>query len=430
LEKNEVLGRSWFRRILPPGIREAMWKAFVAREVPPYQRSPIVTHSGEERTIDWSNVELRDAEDQFVGTLGVGADVTERIRAENELQSAFEEVRMLKERLEDENLVLARDVAHAGGFREIVGESPALNYVLRRVEQVAPMETTVLLEGETGVGKELFARAIHERSSRKNRPMQTLDCASLSSSLLEAELFGHEKGAYTGADRARKGRFELADGGTLFLDEVGELPLEMQPKLLRVLQDGEFERLGSEQTSAVDVRIIAATNRDLKKEVGQGRFRGDLYFRLSTFPISIPPLRDRRSDLPLLASTFVETYSRNNGKHITKISKEMMQKLLAYDWPGNVRELQNVIERAVITARGDSLKLAEPLKDPGWTSSQESNEVLTLEEVQRRHILRTLNDCSWRIAGEAGAAARLGVHPNTLRSRMQKLGISKKGPPA
>jgi transcriptional regulator with GAF, ATPase, and Fis domain len=298
-------------------------------------------------------------------------------------------------------------------------------YVLHRIEEVAPSDTAVLLEGETGVGKELIAQAVHKNSSRYNKPFIKVDCATIPPTLIESELFGHEKGAFSGAVKNRKGRFQLADGGTVFLDEIGEIPLEMQPKLLRVLQEGSFERLGSEKTTNVNVRVVAATNRDLKKEVEKGRFRGDLYFRLSVFPISIPPLRKRVEDIPLLTDTFVESFSKKHGKKITKISKYIREKLQSYDWPGNVRELQNVIERAVITTPGRSLKLQGSLINTVKTDNSNNRLDMTLLEIEKQHIVEILEHCSWKISGVDGAASLLGLHPNTLRSKMQKLGIKR-----
>lgn len=421
----EVEGCNWFRERVPESACNEMRQLFASSRIPDHHTCPILNRKGEERILEWSNVALLDGTGNPSGILSIGADVTERIESERQRRKTIEELEALKNELKEENISLIEEMAQSGGFKEIIGESPALKYVLFRVEEVAPTEAAVLLEGETGVGKELVARAIHDRSSRKNRPLLKVDCASLPPNILESELFGHEKGAYTGADRPRKGRFELADGGTVFLDEVGELPLDMQPKLLRVLQDGEFERLGSERTTKVDVRIIAATNRDLKKEVAAGRFRGDLYFRLNVFPVSVPPLRSRRDDIPQLAASFVKEFAKSYGKQIDTMPRSVLEKLQGYDWPGNVRELRNVLERAVITARGNSLKVSEDLVNSDQGAASGTNEGLTLEELERRHILDTLNSSSWKISGERGAAELLGLHPNTLRSRMQKLGIKK-----
>jgi transcriptional regulator with GAF, ATPase, and Fis domain len=384
----------------------------------------VLTADGEQKTVAWSNVSLRNADGRFIGTLSVGANISERLEAEGKLKDSVAALEKLKDQLKEENISLLEDVSLGTGFPEIIGESRALKYVLQRVKEVAPTDATVLLEGETGVGKELMAQSIHARSQRKDHPMLKVDCSTFPPTLLESELFGHVKGAYTGADRSRKGRFELADKGTIFLDEIGELAPETQPKLLRVIQEGKFERLGSEATTEVDVRIIAATNRDLKKEVAEGGFRGDLFFRLSVFPISVPPLRSRQGDVPLLIAHFVDEFAKKYGKKIETIPKGVLERLNNYDWPGNIRELQNVIERALITSRGNSLRI------PDFSDQQieingdsHSRNGLTLEEVERRHIIETLQSCSWVISGQDGAASRLGLHPNTLRSRMQKLGI-------
>ena len=289
-----------------------------------------------------------------------------------------------------------------------------------RAEQVAPQNTTVLILGETGTGKELIAALIHSMSPRKDRPLITVNCAALPANLIESELFGREKGAFTGADTRQVGRFEVAHGSTLCLDEIGELPLELQAKLLRVIQHNEFERLGSSQTIKVDVRIVATTNRNLEEEVRKGRFRQDLYYRLNVFPITVPPLRQRREDIPLLVQAFTERYARKLGKPITSIQKETMKALQDYPWPGNIRELESIIERAVILCPGPVLQLADKLEIPSPPSSAGMN---TLEEVERNQILKTLSETRWRIEGKDGAAAILGLHPSTLRARMHKLGI-------
>ena len=307
-------------------------------------------------------------------------------------------------------------------FNQILGQSDGLKYVLYRVEQVAPHNTTVLILGETGTGKELTADLIHSLSPRKDRPLITVNCAALPANLIESELFGREKGAFTGANTRQVGRFEVAHGSTLCLDEIGELPLELQAKLLRAVQQNEFERLGSSQTIKVDVRIIATTNRNLDEDVRQGRFRQDLYYRLNVFPITVPPLRQRKEDIPILAQAFTERYARKLGKPITSIQKGTMKALQDYPWPGNIRELESVIERAVIMCPGPVLQLADKLEIPSFTSSVDMN---TLEEVERDQILKILSETRWRIEGNDGAATILGLHPSTLRARMQKLGISR-----
>jgi transcriptional regulator with GAF, ATPase, and Fis domain len=306
-------------------------------------------------------------------------------------------------------------------FESIIGDSDSLRYVLSRVEQVADTDATVLLFGETGTGKELLARAIHKRSRRRDRPFVIVNCAALPASLIESELFGRERGAFTGAHATQVGRFELANRGTLFLDEVGELPLELQPKLLRVLQSGELERLGSPRTIDVDVRLVAATNRDLVEEVRQGRFRRDLFYRLNVFPITVPSLRDRRQDIPLLVRHLVERHGRALRKPIDAVPHSVVETLEAYDWPGNVRELENVIQRAIIQSRGGTLEL----RDAWMPEAASSGGGTTLVEVERRHILHILEACHWRIEGQGGAAQLLALKSSTLRSRMLKLGIAR-----
>jgi formate hydrogenlyase transcriptional activator len=315
-------------------------------------------------------------------------------------------------------------------FEQVVGNSPALESVFAQVEQVAPTDSTVLIQGETGTGKELIARAIHNISSRCGRQFVKLNCAAIPFDLLESELFGHEKGAFTGAIAQKVGRFELADKGTLFLDEVGDIPSALQPKLLRVLQEQEFERLGSTRTHKVDVRLVAATNRDLASMVKQREFRSDLYYRLNVFPILLPPLRARREDIPALAEHFVDIYSRRMSKQIDRIPSETMSALSSYSWPGNIRELQNFIERSVILSVESELRA--PLAELKRSLEIESMGAITLEEAERDHILKTLEYTRWVVAGPNGAAARLGMKRSTLYFRMQKLGISRSSinPPA
>jgi formate hydrogenlyase transcriptional activator len=337
-----------------------------------------------------------------------------------ELETALSEIKTLKDRLEAENVYLRQEIAMKHQFAAIIGQSDGLKYVLYRAEQVAPLNTTVLILGETGTGKELIAAAIHDLSPRKDRPLITVNCAALPGNLMESELFGREKGAFTGADTRQIGRFEVAHGSTLCLDEIGELPLELQAKLLRVIQHNEFERLGSSQTIKVDVRIVATTNRDLEEEVKEGRFRQDLYYRLNVFPITVPPLRQRKEDIPLLVQAFVARYARKLGKQITSIQKETMQVLQNYPWPGNIRELESIIERAVILCPGPALQLADKLEIESLPFSAGMN---TLEEVERTQIVKTLLQTHWRIEGKDGAAAILGLNPSTLRARMHKLGI-------
>ena len=310
-----------------------------------------------------------------------------------------------------------------GRFEQLIGNSPALEAVLEQVEQVAPTDSTVLIQGETGTGKELIARAIHNISSRCGRSFVKLNCAAIPFDLLESELFGHEKGAFTGAIAQKIGRFEMANKGTLFLDEIGDIPLALQPKLLRVLQEQEFEPLGSTRTHQVDVRLVAATNRDLASMVKQGKFRSDLYYRLNVFPILLPALRERREDIPALVQHFVELYGRRMGKQIEDIAPETMSALSTHQWPGNIRELQNFIERSVILTSGTVLHA--PLAELKRSAETESLEAITLEEAERDHIRKTLERTRWVVSGPNGAAARLGIKRSTLYFRMQRLGISR-----
>jgi formate hydrogenlyase transcriptional activator len=327
--------------------------------------------------------------------------------------------------LADANLVIEDRFQRAHRGEEIIGESPALKEVLRQVEIVAPTDATVLLQGETGTGKELIARAIHRLSARPDHPFVTVNCAAIPSGLLESELFGHERGAFTGAIAQKIGRFELAHQGTLFLDEIGDIPLELQPKLLRVLQEQEFDRLGSTRTRRVDVRLVAATHRELAQMLDAGHFRADLYYRLNVFPLTIPPLRQRPEDIPLLVYHFVRHYARLLHKHIDMIPAEALDALTHYDWPGNVRELQNVIERAVILSPGPALRLALDELPQSRPTGRSPVPVSTLEEVEREYILRVLRETNGVIGGPQGAATRLGLRRTTLLYRLEKLGISR-----
>jgi PAS domain S-box-containing protein len=337
-----------------------------------------------------------------------------------ELQSALSEIKIMKDQFEAENIYFRQQNKMKHQFEYIIGKSDGLKYVLYRAQQVATANTTVLILGETGTGKELIAAAIHNMSSRKERPLITVNCAALPGNLIESELFGREKGAFTGADTRQIGRFEIAHGSTICLDEIGELPLELQAKLLRVIQHNEFERLGSSHTIKVDVRIIATTNRDLEEEVRKGRFRQDLYYRLNVFPITVPPLRLHKDDIPLMVQAFMERYSRKLGKQITTIQKETMKALQDYPWPGNVRELESIIERAVILCPGPVLQLADKLE---ISSPALSVAMRTLEDTERSQILKILSETKWRIEGKDGAAAILGIHPSTLRAKLHKLGM-------
>ena len=337
-------------------------------------------------------------------------------------EAALLEIKKLKEQLEAERAYLQEEIKLEYNYENIIGQSDGLNYVLYKVEQIAPSNTIVLVLGETGTGKELIARAIHGLSSRKDRALVKVNCATLPTNLIESELFGHEKGAFTSAHSRHLGRFEVAHGTTLFLDEIGELPLELQPKLLRVIQDGEFERLGSSRTIKIDVRIIAATNRNLEEEVSRGRFRDDLWYRLNIFPITMPPLRDRLDDIPLLVDFFVKKISKRMGKVIKIIPKSVMNDLQNYHWPGNIRELENVLERAVINSSGPKLHLVDELTTQKKDLSTGRK---TLEAVERDHIVRILEQTQWKVSGKNGAAEILGLNRSTLRARMRKLDILK-----
>jgi transcriptional regulator with GAF, ATPase, and Fis domain len=346
--------------------------------------------------------------------------------SQTSLRKALAEVEELKNRLQVENVYLREEINTENNFEEIVGRSDEIKKVLRSVEQVARTGTTVLIHGETGTGKELVARAIHNLSDRKHRTLVKVNCGAISAGLVESELFGHEKGAFTGALQKRVGRFELADGGTIFLDEVGELPADVQVKLLRVLQEGEFERVGSSETIKVDVRVIAATNRDLEEAVRDKTFRSDLFYRLNIFPIYVPPLRERKSDIPLLANFFLTKFSKKLGRGFTGFSKGTIDSLLDYSWPGNIRELQNIVERAVVISDPPEIDIDGSILGGGNVSQDyTSDENKSLEDVARSHIINVLEESGWVIDGKKGAAAVLNINPNTLRSRMKKLGIKK-----
>jgi len=364
-------------------------------------------------------------------------EVASQVALAIENMKAYEEIATLKARLEKENIYLREEIRTEHNFEEIVGNSPALLAVLRTVEQVAPTDSTVLIHGETGTGKELIARAIHSRSTRKDRALVSVNCSAISAGLVESELFGHLKGAFTGAIERRIGRFELANGGTIFLDEIGELSLETQVKLLRVLQEQEFEPVGSSRTQRVDVRVIAATNRNLKEMVDAGRFRSDLFYRLNVFPIPLPRLQERRSDIPELVALFLSRFAKRFGKKVEGVSQETMARLMSYAWPGNIRELQNVMERAVVLSAGPTLRLdkdfvpvvaSEGSLEGAEIPAQEAQPpsgLRTLEEVQRSHIQAALQQAEGVVDGPKGAARILNLHPNTLRHRMSKLGIKR-----
>jgi PAS domain S-box-containing protein len=419
--ETDLLNKNWFETCLPKNeaaiVRAIFENVMQDQKEIPFYKSRIISKDGKERIINWTNVLVYNEKEELTGTLSIGADITEQ-------EKAFEQIEALKIELEKENLLpreeqFAEELEHG-----IIGNCEAIVYAIQKAKQVATTDATVLLEGETGVGKELFADLLHKCSSRNNKNIIKINCAALPPELIESELFGHEKGAFTGALQSRKGKFELADGGTIFLDEIGELPLALQPKLLRVLQSGEFERIGAQQTIKVNVRIISATNRDLLKAVKEGHFREDLYYRLNVFPITIPALRKRKEDIPLLVRHFVKRFADEHNKQIENISKADLIRLTEYQWPGNIRELINVIERSIISTQGNTLKLDWLNASPhALQPPTDISDAVSIEEVERLHIVKILKDCRWKINGDDGAAAKLGLHPNTLRSRMKKLDI-------
>lgn len=428
---DQELGQGWTEGIHPDDLERclATYADASNRREPFKLEYQLRRADGEHRWIFDTGTPRFSATGKFLGYIGSCVDITTRKESEQALLEAHEqlviahkEVSRLKNELEAENIYLREELRADQMFGEMVGESDAIKYVSFKVNQVAVTDSTVLITGETGTGKELVAHAIHAASLRSERPFITVNCAALPASLIESELFGHERGAFTGAAARKLGRFELANGGTIFLDEIGELPLESQVKLLRVLQEGEIERLGGAKAIKVDVRIIAATNRNLKHEIEKGTFREDLWYRLNVFPITVPPLRQRQEDIPLLVEHFVSHYAKKFGKRITSISPTSMQKLSAYTWPGNVRELANVIERAVIYTQGDVLHVVDLAES---AREQAPSAIKSLEQIEREYILRILEQTGWRIEGPHGAAKLLGLNPSTLRTRMIKLGIHK-----
>lgn len=417
---------SLFREIIVPEDR-GLWdqhyqdsrKELLNREL----QFRIQRRDGKARWIEHACRPVYDDQGNALGFRASNRDITIRKQAEIDLKQSYSAIEQLKNQLEAESDYLREEIKIDHSYDKIIGRSDALTYVLYKVEQVAPTDSTVLILGETGTGKELIARAIHNASQYKDHPLVKVNCAALPANLIESELFGYEKGAFSGADARHVGRFEVADGTTLFLDEIGELPLELQPKLLRVLQEGEFERLGSSQTIKVNARVIAATNRDLEGDVRKGMFREDLFYRMNVFPITVPPLRDRKEDIPLLVNFFLERFCRRLGKKIAIIPSGVMQTLADYEWRGNVRELENVIERAVINSSGPKLRLMDDLTRSGREDF--SAAVCSLEDNERNHIVRILKKTNWRVDGPKGAALILDINSSTLRSRMRKLGIRK-----
>ncbi len=421
--KNDVLGQNYLF-LIPESDKQEMLKVAEMVNKPEdlqYYKNTIVNKTGEKINISWSIVGVFNEAGQHKNSISIGSNVTNEVKA-------FEEIKHLKKMLEDENLILKAELAVTPLSKTINGDSDAIKYVLQRASQVAPTNTTVLLEGETGVGKELISNYIQSNSTREQKPFIKINCSAIPDSLFESELFGHEKGAFTGAEKKKKGMVEMADGGTLFLDEIGEFPMDLQPKLLRFLQEGEFYPLGSEVLKKVDVRIIAATNRELLKEIEEGRFRNDLYYRLYVYPITIPALRNRVDDIPELVNIFLKKYGKKHRKEINSISKLVIDELKKYPWPGNIRELENVIERAVIVSISDTIKMKDlslVFGNKNKSTSSKEPQIATLVELERNHIILALKQTNWQIHGPEGAAQLLGINPNTLRSRIKKLDISK-----
>jgi formate hydrogenlyase transcriptional activator len=421
-------------RFMPDAFKDLIL-TFDRREYVFEREIEIRTSTGEKKMLKVKRVILPGAEADWSKSIISCVDITEQKRTQENLKDALIEVKQLKERLEAENIYLQQEIKHDHNFEEIVSKSDVFKKVLQKVQQVAETDATVLILGESGTGKELIARAIHSISHRSDRPLVKVNCAALPANLIESELFGHEKGSFTGALTQKIGRFELANGGTLFLDEIGEMPLELQSKLLRVLQEGEFERVGSSKTLKIDVRIIAATNRDLQESVNNKEFRADLFYRLNVFPIYSPALRDRKEDIPVLVTHFCKKYGAKFGKKISSVAKPVLDILLTYDWPGNVRELENIIERGMIITKtnalesGDWLPMVVSRREQTLSQSitppplADSSAKKSLEDVERHHILDVLNRTNWKIRGGDGAAKILNLNPTTLEARMKKLGI-------
>ncbi|WP_189359261.1 sigma 54-interacting transcriptional regulator [Algibacter mikhailovii] len=389
------------------------------------------TQQHKEVSIAWSFVKVKASHTSKAHSYIYlfGQDITSLVETEENLRIANKDLEILKNKLQEENIQLKNESTFLNDSNQLIGESPNFNYVMNRIEDVAPLDVPVLLEGETGVGKELFANEIHKKSKRSDKPFIKINCSAIPKELIESELFGYEKGAFTGADKLKRGMFELADTGTLFLDEFGELPLALQPKLLRVLQEGEIQRLGAEKIIKIDTRIIAATNLNLATLVEKGQFRSDLYYRINVFPVTIPPLRNRKADIPLLIDAFINLFNRKYTRQVKQISQTLMDDLTNHSWPGNIRQLKNIIERAIITSDGSKLKLAEALpKHKDHVANQSSNENATLDtlaDCERKHIIHVLEHCNWQISGKNGAAQILNLPASTLRSKMKKLEIMK-----
>lgn len=422
----EVLGRNVLEWIDPEDHGRAQEKIVKIMEGKPTELAEycLIRKDGSRFVGEISASRMLDTAGTPWGLMVFTRDISARKLMEQQLRERISEVERLKNLLEDENAYLMLETMipdRAGG---IIGESDAIKYVLFRRRQIDSSDTTVLIMGETGTGKGLFAREIHKASMRRDKPFVIVNCGALPGNLIESELFGRERGAFTGAESRQIGRFELAHEGTIFLDEIGELPLDLQAKLLRVLEDGEFERLGSPHTVYVNVRIIASTNRNLEQEIKAGRFREDLYYRLHVFPITIPPLRKRKDDIPLLVNFFVAHFNKKHAKRIQSVPQEIMHALEAYSWPGNVRELMNVIERAVITSPNSVLKLADKIERTE-TARQDTRDIASMADAERTCILSALENTGWKLEGPSGAAQILAMHPSTLRSRMRKLNITR-----
>ena len=414
----EVIGKTWIDLLVPDEhVEEArlQLQKVLSDNYHPYIRFPIRTKLNEERMISWTNIGIPDKKKRIPGIFSIGLDITRE-------EKAFREIADLKDQLEKENIQLKSEIGTKSFTTSIIGKSDAVHYALNKAMKVASKDSTVLLEGETGVGKELFASFIHKNSNRAKQSYITVNCGALPKELIESELFGHEKGSFTGAIQSRKGKFELADGGTILLDEISELPIDLQPKLLRVIQNGEVVPIGSQIIKKVDVRIISATNKNLFDQVAKGEFRNDLYYRLNVYPITIPPLRQRKEDIPLLVEHFVSKLRSRTGAKAFNISKKDMKKLQNYNWPGNIRELENVIERAMIISLGDTLQIElQTTPDQNHVTTDK----MSLEEVEKSFLLETLESCDWKINGAGGAAERLNMPPSTLRSKMKKLSIER-----
>ncbi len=428
LSFENISGWKWTASIHPEDVEAFVEKLRAAFETgEPFEGEARVRRAdGEYRWMLHHSVPLRDGQGKIVRWYGSSIDIEDRKRAEDSLQKAFDEIKKLKDQLYRENIALRDEIDKSSMFEEIIGASPALKAVLARVAKVAPTDSTVFITGETGTGKELVARAIHKRSQRNSRAFVSVNCAAIPAPLIASELFGHEKGAFTGALQRRLGRFELAEGGTIFLDEIGELPTETQIALLRVLQEHEFERVGGNLPIRTNVRVIAATNRDLKAAIEAGIFRSDLFYRLNVFPIEMPPLRERKEDIPMLVEYFIDRYASKTGKIIRSIDKKTLDVFQSYPWPGNIRELQNIIERSVILCDTESFSV-----DESWlvreSQTQPASQPLSdkLVTQEKEMIEAALAESRGRVSGPLGAAAKLGIPPTTLESKIRSLKINK-----